>query len=249
MELNRITLLLVDDNATFRRQLAELLEMQPDFALLGEARTGLEALELSESLQPDLLILDDMLPILDGLGVLGRLGQVRKPRIIALLSCAAERLAQLYYTEGADLCLLRPVSPEVVVDRARLLMGLREWRPEPGPPRPPTVADLLKRTGIPMHLDGYHYLKDAVQYVLERGGQTSGMTKDVYPAVARMWSTIPARVERSMRHAIEVAWNRADLMELNRLFGATIHHRRGKPTNGEFVALLADHLRNQQSVS
>lgn len=248
MELNRISVLIVDDNGTCRRQLAELLEMQPDFAVLGEARTGLEAVELCESLQPDLLILDDLLPVLDGLGVLGRLEHGPRPRTIALLSCAADRLVQLYYEQGADLCLLRPFNPEVIVERARLLMGLRDWRPQPSL-RPPSVGDLLKRTGIPAHLDGYRYLQDAVQYILERGGQTSGMTKDVYPAVARMHSTIPARVERSMRHAIEVAWNRADISELNRLFGATIHHRRGKPTNGEFVALLADHLRNAASVS
>jgi two-component system response regulator (stage 0 sporulation protein A) len=243
VDANRCTVLVVDDNGASRRQLMDAFDMQAEFAVIGEARTGQEAIDLAQALRPDLLILDDVLPMFDGLGVLSRLPVDHRMRIFVILSCASDRLIQLYYEHGAHYCLLRPFEPELVVERARQLLG--QGQPVGRPPaRPLSVGDLLKRTGVPTHLDGYRYLQDAVQYMLERGGQISGMTKDVYPTVARMNSTIPARVERSMRHAIEVAWNRADLSELHRLFGATVHHRRGKPTNSEFVSLLADHLKN-----
>lgn len=223
----------------------------PEFAVIGEAKSGTETVELVRALRPDLLILDDVLPHLDGLGVLTRLDPERRPKVLLLMSCASDHMVQLYYQSGATYCLLRPASSELVAERAALLTGRHlaghEIPSRPLAPQARTVSELLRRTGVPAHLQGYRYLKDAVQYVLNNGGDLCGMTKELYPAVARLHSTVPARVERSIRHAIEVAWNRADLNELQRLFGATIHHGRGKPTNSEFVAMLADHLRSVAS--
>ncbi|HWI52643.1 MAG TPA: sporulation transcription factor Spo0A [Symbiobacteriaceae bacterium] len=245
---NRTTLVIADDNPTNRRALVDYFDSIPSFAVLGEAKNGVEAVELVQALRPDLLILDDVLPHLDGLGVLGRLDPVRGPKVLMLMSCASDSMVQLYSEAGATYCLLRPAAPELVAERAAFLVDRhitlsdRSVYPAPMPIR--TVSDLLRQTGVPAHLQGFRYLKAAVQYVLDNGGDLCAMTKELYPAVARMHGTVPARVERSIRHAIEVAWNRADLTELQRLFGATINHSRGKPTNSEFVAMLADHLRS-----
>jgi len=229
--------------------LADHFDTLADFVLLGEAKSGTEALDLVEALHPDVLILDDVLPNLDGLGVLTRLDPKQKPGVLLLMSCASDQLIQLYYQHGASYCLLRPASPELVAERALLVAGRHPFPSNnTNSVRPSrTVAELLRRTGVPAHLQGYRYLKDAVQYVLDNGGDLCGMTKELYPAIARKHSTVPARVERSIRHAIEVAWNRADLTELQRLFGSTINLSRGKPTNSEFVAMLADHLRGVAS--
>lgn len=251
MQENRTTLLIADDNPAARRALVDQFDSEPGFAVLGEAKHGVETVELVQALRPDLLILDDVLPHLDGLGVLTQLGAYR-PKVLLLLSCASDNLIPLYHQYGANYCLLRPVTPRVVVERAALIMGrqaplFEHLGDRVAVPNPRTVTDLLRLTGVPAHLQGYRYLRDAVQYVLDSGGILCGMTKELYPAIARKHSTEPARVERSIRHAIEVAWNRADLTELHRLFGATINHSRGKPTNSEFVAMLADHLRSQAS--
>lgn len=249
MQENRTSVVIADDNAANRMALADHFDTLADFVLLGEAKSGTEALDLVEALHPDVLILDDVLPNLDGLGVLTRLDPKQKPGVLLLMSCASDQLIQLYYQHGASYCLLRPASPELVAERALLVAGRHPFPSNnTNSVRPSrTVAELLRRTGVPAHLQGYRYLKDAVQYVLDNGGDLCGMTKELYPAIARKHSTVPARVERSIRHAIEVAWNRADLTELQRLFGSTINLSRGKPTNSEFVAMLADHLRGVAS--
>jgi two-component system response regulator (stage 0 sporulation protein A) len=245
---NRTTLVIADDNPTNRRILVDYFDSIPGFAVLGEAKNGVEAVELTQALHPDLLILDDVLPHLDGLGVLTRLDPIRRPKVLMLMSYPSDDWVQMYSEAGATYCLLRPAGPELVAERAAFLVDRKLAAggslAEPLPRQIRTVSDLLRQTGVPAHLLGFRYLKAAVQYVLDNGGDLCAMTKELYPAVARMHGTVPGRVERSIRHAIEVAWSRADLTELQRLFGATINHSRGKPTNSEFVAMLADHLRS-----
>lgn len=247
MEEGRTTVVIADDNYAERQRLLDQFDSISEFAVIGEARHGQEAVELVRALRPDLLILDDVLPYLDGLGVLNGLDPDQRPQVLVLLSCASDNMVSHYYASGATYCLLRPCPPELVAERALLISG-RQLHSSlvgglRGAPSPRTIAELLKRTGIPAHLQGYRFLKEAVHYILNNEKETCGMTKELYPHIARIHGTEPNRVERSIRHAIEVAWNRADLNDLQRLFGATVHHVRGKPTNSEFVAMLADHLR------
>lgn len=247
MQENRTTVFIADDSVANRNALVDYFDSLREFVVVGEARNGAETVELVRVVKPDLLILDDVLPHLDGLGVLTRLDPEERPYVLVVMSYASDQMIQLYHQAGASYCLLRPAEPALVAERAALVVGRKVSHPgltvSRPIPSPRTISDLLRRTGVPAHLQGYRYLKDAVQYVLNGGGDMCGMTKELYPAVARMHSTHPSRVERSIRHAIEVAWNRADLSDLHRLFGATVHHSRGKPTNSEFVAMLADHLR------
>lgn len=247
MDESRTTVIIANDNHVERRQLLDQFDAMAEFAVIGEGRNGMETVELVRALRPDMLILDDVLPYLDGLGVLTHLAQELAPTVLVLLSCASDRMVQHYYDHGASYCLLRPCAPELVAERALLISGHAPRANLVGglraAPSPRTIAELLRRTGVPAHLQGYRFLKDAVQYILNSEREACGMTKELYPYVARVHGTQPNRVERSIRHAIEVAWSRADINDLQRLFGATIHHVRGKPTNSEFVAMLADHLR------
>lgn len=243
----RTTVVIADDNHLERQKMLDQFDGMTEFVVIGEARHGREAVELVHALRPDLLILDDVLPHLDGLGVLSQLEPEQRPQVLVLMSCASDQLVHHYYESGATYCLLRPCTPALVAERALLISGhqhgvgititLRSA------PSPRTIAELLRRTGVPAHLQGYRFLKDAVQYILSSDKESCGMTKELYPHIARIHGTQPNRVERSIRHAIEVAWSRADISDLQRLFGATVHHVRGKPTNSEFVAMLADHLR------
>jgi len=243
----RTTVIIADDNYTERQRLLDQFDGMAEFAVVGEARNGLEAVELVRALRPDLIILDDVLPHLDGLGVLSQIDKENGPHVILLLSCASDRLVQHYYEAGATYCLLRPCAPELIVERSLLICGhpstVQALAGLRGSPSPRTIAELLRRSGVPAHLQGYRFLKDAVQYILSSNKDSCGMTKELYPHIARIHGTQPNRVERSIRHAIEVAWARADINDLQRLFGSTVHHVRGKPTNSEFVAMLADHLR------
>lgn len=251
MEEGRTTVVIANDNHEERQRLVDKFDGMNQFAVVGEARHGLEAVELVRTLRPDLLILDDVLPHLDGLGVLAELNPGERPHVLLLLSCASDLLVQHYYANGASYCLLRPCQPDLVAERALLVCGHPSASQAPSAgravPSPRTIAELLRRSGVPAHLQGYRFLKDAVQYVLSINKSTCGMTKELYPHIARLHGTQPNRVERSIRHAIEVAWGRADINDLQRLFGATVHHVRGKPTNAEFVAMLADHLRGAVS--
>lgn len=247
MEESRTTVVIADDNRTERQELLDQFDGMSEFVVIGEARNGREAVELVRALRPDLLVLDDVLPHLDGLGVLSHLDQEQRPHVLVLMSCASDRLVYHYYESGATYCLLRPCTPDLVAERALLISGHQPFTGLIGgarsAPSPRTIAELLRRTGVPAHLQGYRFLKDAVQYILSSDKDSCGMTKELYPHIARVHGTQPNRVERSIRHAIEVAWSRADIHDLQRLFGATVHHVRGKPTNSEFVAMLADHLR------
>lgn len=247
MKEGRTTVIIADDNHVERQKLLDQFDAMSEFVVIGEARHGLEAVELARALRPDLLILDDVLPHLDGLGVLTYLEKEQRPHVVVLMSWTSDQLVRHYYECGATYCLLRPCTPELVAERALLISGHPLANANQvgfrSPPSPRTIAELLKRTGVPAHLQGYRFLKEAVQYLLGNEKESFGMTKELYPHIARIHGTQPNRVERSIRHAIEVAWSRADIHDLQRLFGATVHHVRGKPTNSEFVAMLADHLR------
>ena len=220
----------------------------------GEASSGDEALHLIRLEQPDGVILEDVLSGIDGLGVLEKAPTIRRPLFMMLLACSSESLLPVYLQKGASYCLRTPVEPTIVADRMRMLLGEQvASQPLTGEgvtPEPEAITRLLIRIGVPAHLKGYRYLREAIHYVLAKGGDVRGITKEIYPHLAAQYRTIPSRVERGIRHAIEVAWNRGDVAELHRLFGATINKDRGRPTNAEMIAMLADHLqRTQQAAS
>ncbi|MBX6378149.1 MAG: sporulation transcription factor Spo0A, partial [Clostridia bacterium] len=192
-------------------------------------------------------ILDIIMPHLDGIGVLEGLSSTvhgPKPRIILLTAFGQEAITQRAVDLGADYYVLKPFNLEVLGNRIRQMLNDHH---------PSAVVDvknldvevtnLIHDIGIPAHIKGYLYLREAILLVVQRVEYLGAVTKELYPAIAKKYGTTPSRVERAIRHAIEVAWSRGNVEAIHRIFGHTVSSERGKPTNSEFIAMLADRMR------
>ena len=254
MSLERIRVLIGDDNRDFCELLRAFFDQQADMDLVGIAYNGADVVEAVERLLPDVLILDIIMPHLDGIGVLEQLaapGARPRPKVIMLTAFGQENITQKVLEMGADYYVLKPFSLEVLGTRVRQLAGLPTTTPPtPAAPRrslESDVSSLIREIGIPAHIKGYRYLRDAITMVVNRVELLGGVTKELYPSIACNYQTTPSRVERAIRHAIEVAWNRGSVEVLSQLFGHTVNRQRGKPTNSEFIALVADRLRSRKA--
>lgn len=271
---NSIKVLLADDNREFCDILTKYLEKQDDIEVVGVASDGMEVLEMIPKLKPDVIILDIIMPHLDGLGVLERLNELgleQLPKIIVFSAVGQDKITQRAVALGADYYMVKPFDMEVFTKRIReVVWGLS---PEMGAPvfsvdqspqsfqasilplnrrtnerRSSVEADvtnIIHEIGVPAHIKGYHYLREAILLVMNNMDLLGGITKELYPMIAKKFNTTPSRVERAIRHAIEVAWNRGRIETINKIFGYTVHDEKGKPTNGEFIAMIADRLRLQ----
>lgn len=256
----RIRVLLADDNREFCELFRAAVEEEPDLELVGIAFNGLETLNLVASAHPDVLVLDIIMPHLDGLGVLERLVNMDtqpRPRVIMLTAFGHEGVTQRVVQLGADYYILKPFSMDVLLDRVRQVAGRgpvevpRSGKAGAGGERnlDLEVTRIIHEIGIPAHIKGYHYLREAIVMVYHRVELLGSVTKELYPTVAQKYKTTPSRVERAIRHAIEVAWSRGNLDAIHRLFGHTVNQVRGKPTNSEFIAMVADKLRVESKAS
>lgn len=244
-----IRVAIADDNRELCRLVGEYLSELPDVELVGTGHDGNEILELLEDNPCDVLLLDIIMPYLDGIGVLERLAErgEERPKIIMLTAFGEENTTQRVAALGADYYLLKPFDLEVLVDRIRQVAG---WE-KPNPPAGSLkfrdieleVTSLLHEIGIPAHIKGYQYLREAIFMVIQENELLGAVTKELYPSVAAQFSTTASRVERAIRHAIEVAWSRGNIDVVNEIFGHTISAERGKPTNSEFIAMVADKVR------
>lgn len=245
----RIAVAVVDDNREFCEILRQFLQEQPDFDLVGIAHNGTEVPEMVIRSKPDILILDIIMPHLDGIGVLERLGALnlnRRPKIIILTAFGHEHITQRTVELGADYYILKPFNLEVLANRMRQLVSVHG--PQPVRERAVKglefeVTNIIHEVGIPAHIKGYQYLREAILMVVERVDLLGAVTKELYPSIAAKYKTTATRVERAIRHAIEVAWSRGNYDAITRLFGYTVSGERGKPTNSEFIAMVADRLR------
>jgi two-component system response regulator (stage 0 sporulation protein A) len=194
------------------------------------------------------------MPHLDGIGVLERLNvsRLKRPKIIILTAFGQENITQKAVELGADYYVLKPFNMEVLLSRIRQLAGtLTVQRPTnmvqvqtvKAQPIDVEVTNIIREIGIPAHIKGYQYLRDAIMMIVEEIDLLGAVTKVLYPMIAEKYSTTPSRVERAIRHAIEVAWGRGNVEMINKIFGYTINTEKGKPTNSEFMAMIADKLR------
>lgn len=246
-----IRILLVDDNRELIEALKEFFSSQPDFELVGVAYNGQEALELIEKSRPDVVVLDLIMPHLDGIGVLEKFsGETNsyKPKFVILTALGQESVAQKAAELGASYYVVKPFSFPVLANRIRQLKADYQApvaAPRASSPRSLDVAvtNIIHELGVPAHVKGYHYLRDAIIMVVNDVNLLGGITKELYPAIAAKYNTTPSRVERAIRHAIELAWDRGSVEAFTKFFGYTINRAKGKPTNSEFIAMVADHLR------
>lgn len=243
-----IRILVADDNREFCELVGQYIQNQPDFKLVGTALNGRQVLELVQQEMPDVILLDIIMPHLDGLGVLEQINQLvldRRPRVILLTAFGQESIAQRVVDLGADYYILKPFDFGVLAKRIRQIASAEPRRSTPSEPRnlDVEVTGVLHEIGVPAHIKGYLYLREAICLVVQRVELLGGITKELYPAIAKKYNTTPSRVERAIRHAIEVAWSRGNVEAIHLLFGHTVNSERGKPTNSEFIAMVADRLR------
>ncbi len=256
--MSKVRVLLADDNKEFCQLVGEFMSRQSDLELVGVAENGVEVLELINQQRPDVLILDVIMPHLDGIGVLERLSREQRegrPKVITLTAFGQESLTQRMHALGSDYYILKPFSLDVLAQRVRQLVSAPEAAGTIASPsvtaRPMDieVTRIIHEVGIPAHIKGYLYLREAILMVIDDVELLSLVTKELYPSVARKYKTTPSRVERAIRHAIEVAWNRGNLTAIHKIFSHTVSKERGKPTNSEFIAMVADKLRMESRAS
>ncbi|MCI8497386.1 MAG: sporulation transcription factor Spo0A [Clostridiales bacterium] len=252
-----LKLLLADDSVEFGQECANVLKAHGIDAVTCP-KDGMKVLEKISSVSPDVVLLDVFMPHLDAIGVIRASEQRpcdKQPQFMTMSSFDSPRLEHEILNSGASYYFLKPFDMDSLAERI-LSMCTPEMATKPtvvkrSPQRMETdlevlVTEIIHQIGVPAHIKGYHYLRDAIMLAVRDSEIINAVTKQLYPTVAKKYSTTPSRVERAIRHAIEVAWDRGDVDTLNSYFGYTIHNGRGKPTNSEFIAMIADKLRLQQ---
>ena len=243
--------LIADGNEAFCEELSRRIAAADGYNVVGAVTDGQKAVELIRSFRPKVLVLDVMLPKLDGISVLKAAAELEpRPVSVVMSPFVTDYVASMASDLGAKYFMLKPCDSRAVVDR------LRELRENALPYRTDArrgadvnveamVTSIIHEIGVPAHIKGYQYLREAIILAVEDMDVINAITKVLYPQVAKTFQTTPSRVERAIRHAIEVAWDRGDLETLQRFFGYTVSNTKGKPTNSEFIALIADKLQLQ----
>ncbi len=248
----KLTVLIADRGADFRELLAEAINSEADMEVVGSTDSGLEAMELIGAKKPKVLITDLVLTGLDGLGLVERMSELspeRRPVVIIVSSFSNERTLNTASRAGAAYFMPKPCDIQGLISRVRVLAREQgftgsgvDLSAAPDPNLESVVTEIIHEIGIPAHIKGYQYLREAIIRTVEDMDVINAVTKVLYPEVAEKFGTTPSRVERAIRHAIEVAWDRGDVETLQRFFGYTVSGIKGKPTNSEFIAMIADRL-------
>ena len=246
----RTSILIADNSEEFCVSLSAALQRTERFAIVGTACDGEQVIKLLEERKPDILVLDLMLAKKDGLSILKSMAAwERRPAVVATSGFMTDYVASAAAGLGVAYLILKPCDMDALVDR---LEELRfdagrsvPIRRAPGQSIEALVTGIIHEIGVPAHIKGYQYLREAIIIAVNDMDVINAITKVLYPQVAKTFQTTPSRVERAIRHAIEVAWDRGDLDTLQRFFGYTVSNTKGKPTNSEFIALIADKLQLQ----
>ena len=265
----KITVLIADDNQEFSTTLATYLKNQEDMVVVGRAKDGNEALDMISSLMPDIILLDVIMPHLDGIGVLEQMNMIKlnkKPICIMLSAVGQDKITRRAVELGAEYYVVKPFDIDLLITRIR---ELKNYKPsqsnnfiarEVGISKPQyidissmsnnkednleaLVTNVIHEVGVPAHIKGYQYLREAIIMVVNDIDVINQITKCLYPQIAQKFHTTPSRVERAIRHAIEVAWGRGQQDVVENIFGYTVSASKGKPTNSEFIAMISDKLR------
>mgnify|MGYP004494844759 FL=1 len=262
----KITVLIADDNQEFSRTLATYLKNEEDMEIIGIAKDGLEAIDIVKEKAPDVAILDVIMPHLDGLGVLEKVNNSsnldKKPICIMLSAVGQDKITQKAISLGAEYYVVKPFDIELLIQRIREIKNFKPSNTRnfivKESKRTPyinvtsskaednleaLVTNIIHGVGVPAHIKGYQYLREAIIMVVNDIDVINQITKSLYPQIAQKFETTPSRVERAIRHAIEVAWGRGEVDLMENIFGYTVSASKGKPTNSEFIAMIADKLR------
>ena len=263
--MERLNVAIADDNERILDLLGEIVSNDKELALVGKANNGEEMYQIIKNKQPDVVLLDLIMPKMDGLSVMDRVNDdkslKKSPSFIIITAVGQERITEDAFKKGARYYILKPFHNETVLEKIKQIqkevrnnkkenVNVIEYAINTKDAKEKSletrVTDLIHEIGIPAHIKGYHYLRDAILMAIDDMDVLNAITKILYPTVAKKHRTTSSRVERAIRHAIEVAWSRGKLDTLEALFGYTVSNGKGKPTNSEFIALVADTIRLEQ---
>lgn len=267
--MENVNVVIVDDNPMILNTLDEVISSEAGLSVIGRADNGKDAIDMIKDTQPDVVLLDLVMPQMDGITVVENIkkktSMLKNPAFIILSAVGGEQMTEEAFQAGANYFLMKPFDKDILVNKIRRI-GKRPVRPVPGkvleaPLKAATpeeaamnreeymkehletdITKMLHELGIPAHIKGYQYLRDAISMVVRDREMMEAETKILYPEIAKKNYTSSSRVERAIRHAIEVAWGRGSLEVIDELFGYTISTGKGKPTNSEFIALIADKI-------
>ena len=254
----KLRVLIADPNREFQQMMAALLSRERDMEAADVSSDGLETLAKVSALRPDVVLLDLVQPRLDGLGVLRRLAaQENAPPVLVLTGFVNSHVIAECSELGAAYFMPKPCDTGELIQRLRKCTETKK-KPPDGQTSPArtemkymnyplesAVTELIHEIGVPAHIKGYQYLREAILFTLRSADASAGITKVLYPEVAKRFSTTPTCVERAMRRAIEVAWDRGDEEIRQKIFRGTVSANKGKPTNSEFIAMIAEHISRQ----
>lgn len=261
--LRKIKVGIADDNNDFCEILKEFLTEQDEIEVIWTAKDGLDTIDKISDNVPDVIILDIIMPHLDGLGVLERLAIMDldfNPKVIILSAVGQEYITNRAINMGADYYIIKPFDFDTLTKRIYQLSGnlnnesnlktkavsknlFKSNNKSVKSDLETEITNIIHEIGVPAHIKGYQYLREGIIMVVNNIELLSGITKELYPSIAKTYNTTPSRVERAIRHAIEVAWNRGKVDTIDALFGYTVQNNKGKPTNSEFIAIISDKLR------
>lgn len=267
--MENVNVVIVDDNPMILNTLDEVISSEAGLSVIGRADNGKDAIDMIKDTQPDVVLLDLVMPQMDGItfveNIKKKTSMLKNPAFIILSAVGGEQMTEEAFQAGANYFLMKPFDKDILVNKIRRI-GKRPVRPVPGkvleaPLKAATpeeaamnreeymkehletdITKMLHELGIPAHIKGYQYLRDAISMVVRDREMMEAVTKILYPEIAKKNYTSSSRVERAIRHAIEVAWGRGSLEVIDELFGYTISTGKGKPTNSEFIALIADKI-------
>ena len=246
----KLRVLIADPDPDLQRTITAALSQERDMEAAGFSSGGTETLSQIQSLRPDVVLLELVQPQLDGLSVLRRLAEAESaPPVVVLTGFVNAAIVAECARLGAAYFIPKPCDPGALLQCLRQYAKAEKRPPAAVPGLPPApaqlesaVTNLLHEMGVPAHIKGFQYLRAGILFTIRGTGSVAGITKVLYPEIAKRFSATPACVERAMRHAIEIAWNRGDFEMQQKIFRGTISGAKGKPTNGEFIALLAEHI-------
>ena len=249
--MDKLNVAIADDNTKMADMLGQMIEEDKDLELVGKAHNGEEICNIIKDKEPDVVILDIIMPKMDGLSVMEKFSHdtsgSKVPVFIVVSAVGQERITEDAFSLGADYYVLKPFDNTMLLNRIKHIRRAgdiaekRERKPERN--LETDVTNIIHEIGVPAHIKGYQYLRDAIILSVNDMEMLNSITKILYPTIAKRHQTTPSRVERAIRHAIEVAWSRGKMDTIDELFGYTVSTGKGKPTNSEFIALIADKIR------
>ena len=260
--MGKLTCAIADDNERMLQLLEDILKTDSDIQVVGKAVNGEDILSIIKEKEPEVVLLDIIMPKLDGLMVMEKVNQdvsiPKKPAFIVVTAVGQEGITEDAFNLGANYYIMKPFDNNTLLNRIKYVKSNMGRHPASGRnvhqgqekkdedikvSLEADITNIIHDIGVPAHIKGYQYLRDAIMMAVEDVDMLNCITKVLYPTIAKKYQTTSSRVERAIRHAIEVAWSRGRIDTIDELFGYTVNEGKGKPTNSEFIALIADKIR------